>query len=487
LSHAGPPIEVRDESAEPAPPPPAPDVIHGAVWRQVLTLAWPTLIQQFLILLVGLWDQYLAGNLDPPPGVENKILQNSLTTANYVAWFLSSSMVLVSVGATALVARAVGAGDRQLAVRAAHQAFLLAVGLGLAGSLLGLTSVELLVHAVQLRGPNAEHAVDFLTPMFLLLAFQAVEAVGVACLAGAGDTRTGLLVLGGMAILNLPLSFGFSAGLGLGFPGIAWGTALSHVCGAVAVVALLARGRSGLRLDWRHFRPDAGLMWRMLRVSIPAGVDSLSVVAGQFWFLSIVNSLRDDNAGAAHGIALRWEALGYLSGTAFGTAAMTLVGQHLGARRPDLAARSGWTAFGLGCATMTLMGGVFFALARPMFRLFCPRPDQAGIVEAGVPVLQLVALAQPALAGCIVFTASLRGAGDTRMPVLFTWIGFLCVRIPLAYFLALPEVHLGPLGAFRGAGLGLYGAWLAMFVDLFVRGAFFLARFAGGRWKSARV
>jgi Na+-driven multidrug efflux pump len=89
----------------------------------------------------------------------------------------------------------------------------------------------------------------------------------------------------------------------------------------------------------------------------------------------------------------------------------------------------------------------------------------------------------PILASTIVFTYALRGAGDTRVPVLFTWIGFFVVRIPLAYFLVLPALHLGPLGSWPGMGLGLYGAWLAMFADLVVRGLFFLARFARGAWQ----
>src|SRR5262249_15800004 len=121
---------------------------------------------------------------------------------------------------------------------------------------------------------------------------------------------------------------------------------------------------------------------------------------------------------------LVWEGLGYLSGTAIGTAAMTLVGQNLGAQRPGQAARAGWMAFIFGCGVMSVMGAIFYTFAPEMFSLFCPKPEQAPIIEAGVPVLQLIAFLMPALASTIVFTSALRGAGDTRVPVLFTWIGF---------------------------------------------------------------
>jgi Na+-driven multidrug efflux pump len=228
-------------------------------------------------------------------------------------------------------------------------------------------------------------------------------------------------------------------------------------------------------------------MRRLLRIGVPAALDTLSTVACQFWFLSIIIGLGDEASIAAHGIALRWEGLGYLSGAAFGTAAMTLVGQNLGAHRPDRARRSGWLAFALGCAVMSAMGVVFFTLAPLMFHLFCPSPEQRPVVDVGVPVLRLVAFAMPALASTIIFTAALRGAGDVRVPVLFTWFGFLAVRIPLAYLLTRPQLDFGPLGILPGAGLGLFGAWLAMFADIFVRGSFFLARYAGGRWQTVRV
>jgi Na+-driven multidrug efflux pump len=136
---------------------------------------------------------------------------------------------------------------------------------------------------------------------------------------------------------------------------------------------------------------------------------------------------------------------------------------------------------------MTFMGVVFFVLAEPMFRFFCPDEGQQPIIDQGVPVLQLIAFAMPALASCIIFTYALRGAGDTRVPVLFTWLGFFALRIPLAYLLTRSEIDLGFLGVWHGFGRGLWGAWMAMFADLLVRGCFFLLRFAGGRWRTMRV
>lgn len=449
------------------------------VWKRVISLAWPVLIQQYLILSVQLSDRYLAGNF-----LEEVSYQSAQTNAQYLGWTLSCFTTLVSVGSTALVARFVGAGDRDLAIRATNQSILLAAVFGLSLTVLGLTALKPLIESLHIHGKTAEFAIGYLRPLLLLYPFLMIEVAGVACLVGAGDTRTGLFVLGGVALLNWPLAWGLMPTLG--FVGIAWGTGLSHTVGACAVIVALAKGRAGLAWRIKAMKPDWNLIWRLLRVSVPAAADSLSLAAGQLWFLSIVNRLGDVASGA-HGIAIGWEALGYLAGAAFGTAAMALIGQYLGARRPDLAARSGWTAFGIGCTIMSLMGAIFYFLAPQMFALFCSSGDKEPVIEAGVPVLRLISFAMIPEACFIIFTYALRGAGDTRVPVLFTWIGFLGIRIPLAYYLTSDYLNLGWLGEWRGLNLGLFGAWLAMVSDLVARGAFFLIRFAGGKWKTTRV
>jgi len=460
------------------------------IWRLVLSLTWPVLLQQLLIFCVSFSDRILAGRFLKLSQAELIATQAALTTATYLAWFISSYTILVSIGSTTLVAHLIGAGQRRLAVHVTNQALVLAALVGLLGSVVGLLILPSLMGWLQMHGPAAAFASDFLRPLFWLLAFQVVESAGVACLAGAGDTRTGLLVVGTVAVLNVPLAWLFFHGLGplpgLGFPGIALGTAISHVAGAILVLIVLAHGRHGLRLHLPLLWPRLDLMHRLLRISVPAAADSLSVAVGQLVFVGVVNGL-GDTASGAHGIALQWEALAYQSGTSFGAAAITLVGQNLGAGRPAQAARCGWVAFGLACLAMNIMGAIFFTLAPQMFQLFCPAPEQQPIVAAGVPVLRLVAFAMVPLASCIIFTHALRGAGDTRVPVLFTWLGFFVIRIPLACVLTRDRIDLGEWGTWPGWNWGLLGAWLAMFADLVVRGLFFLIRFARGRWQRMRV
>ncbi len=453
---------------------PAGSVAFWSVRRQILFLAAPALLQQGLLLTIQLYDQYLAGQF-------SQHHQAALTTANYLYWFTTSYAVVVNAGATALVGRFVGARDWHLANRTTAQALVLALVFGLLGTALAFAGLPGLIRLLALEGDSADIALHYLYPLAGLLPFYMVEVGGIACLVGAGDTRTGLKALATVTLINIPLAWGLSRGAwglpDLGFLGIAWGTGLAHIVGCGLVLATLLRGRYGLRLRVADLAPDRLLVARLLRVSVPAAIDSLSVGVFQFIFLGFVNRI-GETAASAHGIALRLEGLGYLSGAAFATATAGIVGRALGERRPDLAAKAGWTAFGMGGLLMTGMGVLFFVFARPMFELFNQRADQQSVIEIGVPVLRLIAFAMPGLAGSIILTQALRGAGDTRVPVLFTWIGFLGVRLPLAFLLT------DPRGGFEW---GLIGAWTAMFVDIYVRGLFFLARFAGGRWKRVKV
>ncbi len=476
-----------------------PSLVSGQrpIWANLITLAWPVLVQQFLLLFVGLFDQWLIGNhapvgSDTDPALQAKHIarQAALSNAIYLVWFLSSLSSLAAVGATALVARFIGAGERRLAERVTNQTILLAGFIGVVCTPLALMGLPVLIGLLHLTGESAIAAKEFLKPIIYVTTAELVLVAGVACLVGAGDTKTGTIVRCGVAIVNIPLAYTLLNGLGpipsYDFVGVAYGTATSTTLGALAVLIILMRGRYGLRLRWKDLRPDSVLLTRLLRISIPASLDTLSNCACQMWFLSLVNAL-GEVAITAHGTALRIEAMGFLSGQAFATATGTLVGQFLGARKPEMARKAAWVGFGYAVVFMSFMGLIFFIFAPELMRLFNHHKHQINVVNTGVPVLRLVAFAMPPLAGIIVFTGVLRGAGDTRYPILVTWIGYLAFRIPLAYYLTRESISYRDWGSIEGANLGLIGAWLAMFADLFVRGTLFFIRFLKGKWALVKV
>ena len=452
-----------------------PETGRGIVNR-VLALSIPVVIEQSLLYLVGLSDTLLAGRY-----LSEEYLAG-VTVSSYLLWVVGSLLTIVSVGSTALVARLTGGGDRSAAARICQQAIGLALALGTVIFIVGSLAAPGIVGAMNLTGVSAGAAVLFLRIVLVVTPLVACTAAGVACLRGAGDTKTGMWVMILVNVVNITMSWTLVRGAGpfpkLGFAGIAAGTAFAEAIGGVVVLAILARGRSGLTLSWRGMAPRRAPIVRILRISLPAAGESLSTSGCQLWFLSLINRL-GSTATAAHGVAIRCEALAFLTVTGFAVAASTLTGQYLGAGRPDLARRSARAAWGIGLIGLAAIGIWLFVEAEWFFDLFLGG-NKPRVMAEGVPVLRIVAFAMPALATINVLNGVLRGAGDTRWPWAFVFFGYLGVRMPLTYWLITPT-------ASHGLGLGLQGAWLAMLFDLCTRGVLVAWRFLQGGWQHVKV
>jgi putative MATE family efflux protein len=447
-----------------------------SIARKVAVLAAPVVVEQLLLYLVGFSDTLLTGRF---LGVDELA---AVTVSSYLLWFLGSLLMIASAGGTALVARLVGAGDWPGASKMALQALVLALIVGSAMMIGGIMGADALVRLMGLSGAAARGSALYLRIILASIPLLACEVVGIACLRGAGDTRTGMWVMGLVNLINVVLSWSLVRGWGplpaIGLAGVALGTAVAESVGSLVVLGLLAAGRSGLRLRPSGMVPDPAALRRLLRISVPAAGEAGTNSLCQLWFLSLINRL-GPTATAAHGVAIRCEAIAFLTVTAFSVAASTLTGQYLGARRPDLAAKAARISWGLGTLVLSGLGLVLALRAEALFGLFLGGTE-AEIVALGAPLLRVVAFAMPFLATISVLTGALRGAGDTRWPWVFVLIGYLGVRMPLTYLLTTAEAD-------GGWGLGLLGAWLAMLADLIARAALVAGRFWQGGWKRVRV
>lgn len=453
-----------------------PGLAGRTIVGQVAWLAAPVLVEQTMLYLVGLSDTILTGRY---LAVEDLA---AVTVSSYLLWVISSMLIVVSAGATALIARWIGSGDPEGASKVCQQAIGLAWITGGTLMALGIGLAPVIVWGMNLTGPTAEAASMYLRVVLIALPFQASTTVGVACLRGAGDTRTGMWVMAVVNTINIALSWLAVAGVAglpsLGLKGVAIGTAVAQAVGGLLVLSVLARGRAGLRLRLSGIWPVWSLSRRLLRISLPAAIESLTNGLCQLWFLSLINLL-GQTATAAHGVAIRCEAIAFLAISAFSVAASTLTGQYLGADRPDLARRAALNSWALGALVLSALGVLLFLLADPMFALFLGQ-DQTGVASLGVPVLRVIAFAMPALATLTVLSGSLRGAGDTRGPMVIVFLGYLLVRIPLTYWFTFPPET-------GGLGWGLLGAWIAMFLDLHARALLVAAWFWRGAWQEIRV
>ena len=450
----------------------------------MLRLAMPVLIEQLLVMLIGFSDTLLTGHYLGQPHLA------AMNLMAYVLWLAQGMFAVVAIGATAMVARFVGAGKTESARRVTNQALLIGGVLAVAVTLLGLVWGGKAVLLLQLKGEAAALATRYVWCILPVLPLVMVEAVGIACFRGAGDMVTGLAVMTIVNVVNVAASWALVLGLGplprLGWDGLALGTALGFVVGGLLVLGLLLCGRTGLGVRWRWLRPDWDLIRRLLRIGLPGGADMLSIILCQFWFVSLINQL-GDLAAAAHGVAIRIESLAFLPGVAFQAAAATLAGQYLGARDFHKASRSVLMASLVGGGLMVTAGVVFFTQAGPLAQLFVGA-RQLDVARQAAPLLRIISLGMPALALTMILSGALRGAGDTRWPLVFSMIGFLGVRLPAAYWLAFPCVQIPGTGLIlTGWGLGVLGAWYAMVTDLCVRATLVVYRFWHGGWKRIDV
>jgi putative MATE family efflux protein len=453
--------------------------------RPMLRLTIPVLAEQMLHLLVGFTDMWLTGNL-----LHRDAYVAAMALMIYVLWLVANLFAFVALGATAMTARFVGAGDMPLANRVMNQSITSGAFWSVLLMIATLPFTHQFVHLMGLTGTAAAAAEQYLFIELCVLPAVMIERVGIACLRGAGDTMSGLVVMGIVNVINMALSYALAAGTGplpeLGWQGIALGTAIGHCCGAAMVLALLIGGRYQFRLRLSEMRPDFPLIRRILRIGVPGGIDATSVNVCNLAFLRVILQL-GDVAAAAHGVAIQIEAIGFMPGGAFQIAASTMTGQYLGAGDLHRARRGVLVACGLAAAVMVAAGIFFYVAAAPLSAFFLGGYN-SNVVPVCVEILHVISFAMLPLSVTIVLVGALRGAGDTRWPLAISLFGFLAVRIPLAVYLVDGEFTLPFINySITGLGLGVVGAWYAMTIDIIVRALLLAWRFFHGGWQRIEV
>jgi putative MATE family efflux protein len=251
--------------------------------------------------------------------------------------------------------------------------------------------------------------------------------------------------------------------------GSAIAAAVARGGGGLVLMGLLLHGRSGLKLSL-DLRPDREILRRLVRVGAPSGGEQLVFQGALLIFVSFVTQL-GTTAYAAHNVALNIESLSFLPGMGYAIAASTLVGQGLGAGRPEEAEASAYEALRQGALMMTVLGAIMVLLPHFLIGLFVADP---AVADTGAPAMRIAGAFQPLLALNFIMSGGLRGAGDTRWPLYTKLISTWGVRLPLVVGLL-------------WLGFGLTGVWIAMGSDFLVQSLLALWRFRAGRWKTMRV
>ena len=450
--------------------------------RQVLNLAlWPFL-EQILSFAVGTVDLVFAGRM--ATGAERVVLLDALGLGGYLSWLMMIIQSAVAGGVMAIVSRAAGKGNQAEADDGLVQGIL--VG-GVVGTSSGILLYLLIPWTVSIFGLADAAAVQ--AGIYLRIVCLTCPLLGFfyACtyaLRAVGDTRSPFFIILAVNLTNIALSWAFVFGPfgNQGIAGLAWGSVAAWTLGLVLILSFLYRKPAEIDsvtvcLAQVHWRFRRRMSCRILKVAWPQGLDMTGM-----WFINaltvgLITRMPFEGSLGAHFIGIRVESMSFLPGYAIGTAGAALVGQYLGAQRPDQAARVIRTSSAFAATFMALIGLSFILFPAALVQLILPGTDSEArlLVEKAAPLVFLCGFFQPAFAVALVVKNCLRGAGDTRTVMLYSYLVLIFYR---ALVIPIGILHFH---------FNLQQVWFCMMLDIATQALVFWRVFRKGRWQSLRV
>lgn len=438
-------------------------------WRRpgIWELAWPSILTNLLFAMVGIVSIKVVATLGPAAAA-------AVTVGNQVFFTLQAIMMAVSVGTTALVARAWGARDFDEATRTTVSSLVLGGAVALVLTLPVMVFAEPLAALFGL-GPEATRlAGEFIFWLSLFNVAFAVNFIMSAALRAAGDARTpmwigvatNLISMLGLYVLVFG-HFGFPA---LGVKGAAIANGFAFGVAGLAFLLLWMNGRLVIEFRSREWREAiaAARVQRLLTIGYPAALEQGVFRLGFFIFLGVIGHYYGTAAFAAYGIGVNILSVCFVVGFGFSIAGSTLVGQSLGANDPDGATASGWRALRYAMLSMIAIGVTVIVFAEPMARFMIDDPE---VIAYTIAFIYILGAVQPLMAVEFAFGGALRGAGDTRYPLKATMAGLLGMRCVLAVL-------------FAWLGLPVEWVFAALIGDYALKAWMLTQRFRSGRWRS---
>jgi putative MATE family efflux protein len=447
------------------------DYTEGSVGHAVMLLAVPMVLEMLMESVFALTDVFFVSRLGADAVATVGFTESLLTLVYTIAMGLS-------IGAAATVARRIGERDPEGAARTAAQA--IALGL-IVSTLIGAAGVAAAPQLLRAMGADAaviERGVNFTRVMLACNASVVMLFLINAIFRGAGDAAIAMRVLWLANAINIILGPCLIFGVGpfpkLGVAGAAVATSLGRGTGALFAFSRLLKPGARVHLTRRHFRIDASLMWRLVRMSSTGTFQVFISMASWLGLVRIIAKFGSE-AVAGNTIGMRIVLFALFPSWGLGNAAATMVGQSLGAGKPERAENAVWRAGFYNMIFLGVVGLIFVIFAGPIVGLFTEGGAGPEVHAYGTDCLRIVACGFLFYAYGMVLTQSFNGAGDTWTPTVLNLFVFWLWEIPLAYVLAIY------------AGMGPHGVFLAVTIAFSTLAVVSAIVFRRGRWKTRRV
>lgn len=444
------------------------DFTEGPIGPAIFLLAVPMVLEMMMESLFGIVNVFWVAHLGKEATATVGITESLLTMVFAVAMGLS-------MATTATVARRIGEKDHEGASVAAVQSIILGV---VASIPVGIVAIAFAPQMLSLMGASdgviangTGYARVILGGNVVIMQLFLINAV----FRGAGDASIAMRVLWIANAINLVLDPCLIFGLGpfpkLGVTGSAIATTIGRGIGVMFQLWVLFGAKGRVKVDWRSVSLNVEVMTRMVRISLGGMFQFLVATASWLGLVRIV-AVFGDAALAGYTVALRIIIFAILPSWGMSNAAATLVGQNLGAGKPDRAERSVWVT---GFANMCCLGLVaitFIIFAEPLIGIFTTDP---AVVPYGVSCLRFISYGYIFYAYGMVIVQSFNGAGDTNTPTVINLCCYWLFQIPLAYGLAIPF------------GFGAKGVFFAITISESLLAVVSVLVFRRGKWKTQKV
>ena len=461
------------------------DFTSGSIGISIFILSVPMILEMLGESLFAIVDIFFVGHLGAD-SVATVVLTESVMALIYAVG------IGLSIGATATVARRVGEKDFAGASKSAAHVIYLGV---VVSALMSVVGVVFAPDILKLLGAEAQVVAHGTTFMRIMLGGNAVIVFLFllnAIFRGAGDAAIAMRVLWLANILNIVLAPCFVYGkdifafLGinapqplldnwifphLGVTGAAVGTTIGRGCGVLFAAWLLFRPGGRITIHKENWKLDPPLLWSIVKISATAVLQFLIATASWSVLVRVVAGF-GSAAIAGYGIALRVVMFALLPSAGFSNAAATLVGQNLGAGKPERAATAVWRAAIINVIFLGIVGLLFVLFSHKIVGIFS---DETLVTDYAQDALRIVSYGFVFYALAMVLESSFNGAGDTLTPTYLNLFIFWILEIPLAYLLA---YHFG---------IGTRGVFWAIMISFSIFAVLALFLFRRGKWKEKKV
>lgn len=443
------------------------DVTTGSIWTAIWNLSWPMLIMMMFGFFVGFTDVYVAGLISPD-------IQAAVGFITQIYFLVIIVANAVSIGALAVISRAIGAGETDKAVDTAKQSLILGLLISVAFTAICLLFYRSIISLAGFPPQIRDIAENFLKIFAFALGPNYLLIISNTIFRASAEVKKPLVTMFVISLANIALDFFLVFGIPpfpkLGYVGIAFSTAVSTILGTVMNLIFL-----GFSRKWRPvYSNPRSLSFETIKIIFnigwPAAFLQIAWNMASIILFNILGRLKESSITALASIAngLRIEAIIFLPAFALNMAASVIVGQNLGAGDPQRAENMGWKLAGAGIAITSVMALVIFIWAESFASILTGEPP---VLAETARYIRFNMLSEPFLALSTVMGGGLQGAGDTRGTMWVIIISMWLIRLPLASFLAL------------SMGFGAPGVWSAMVISMICQGIMMAWWFHQGKWK----